>query len=634
MSSNSLWVFDHTSASGSRQGGDPAFHAFEHNLETFTREVLQNSSDQRIQDLPKPVEVHFEFIELSGKDLSQFKQHVNWSNLKAHLESVGNSNSIEELTWFVNEIDSNGHLLLLKISDFHTQGLEGSESGEDSNFTALCKDKLYSHKDIDSAGGTYGLGKSVLWGFSGISTVLFNSYIYRGEGKGDSPRIIGRAELPSHQIDGEWFTGSGWFGKPKENERGKRAESVWREEAENLERKVVLGREADYGTTILILGFMDPTSSEEEAIENYLNQIEKAGVKFFWPSMLQGDKKLVVTSQVEGSTNEANPYRDPDILPFLKCYEDYLKSSYKEELDEPGDIVCKKIPVEIPDKKNGSKTKDGSVALCVQLAKETSTLKLLNNIAYFRGSQMVTKYRTKRTSLSARPFHAIVIAGVARSPDSPTKADKDLEEFLRAAEPPAHGDWKSTSKLKDKYERGYAKAISELKEGVNSELVKLIRPKLEHGEEGPDRLRKRFKLFKKGSGRQGSGGPERPREKISVERFNSSFDPEENRWIIDGSVSLDGISTDHGDWKIKIAAFSLGEDGSRQQHIPFNYLETDREEVSTKEDERYFVITIDRDIYNIDLTLETQPVIKKGAEAQEEVGELFVDLKGEVFEGD
>ena len=48
------------------------------------------------------------------------------------------------------------------------------DSGE-SHFRALCKDVLFSHKRSESAGGSYGLGKSVLWTFSGLTTVIFNS---------------------------------------------------------------------------------------------------------------------------------------------------------------------------------------------------------------------------------------------------------------------------------------------------------------------------------------------------------------------------------------------------------------------------------------------------------------------------
>ncbi|MFW6053743.1 MAG: hypothetical protein ACOC9J_02910, partial [Persicimonas sp.] len=41
------WIFDPTPASGKRRGGNPSEYAFEGDLETFVREVIQNANDQR-----------------------------------------------------------------------------------------------------------------------------------------------------------------------------------------------------------------------------------------------------------------------------------------------------------------------------------------------------------------------------------------------------------------------------------------------------------------------------------------------------------------------------------------------------------------------------------------------------------
>ena len=629
MKSENTWIFDKAPASGSRQGGDPAFHAFEHNIETFTREVLQNSNDQRIKGSSKPVEVTFELINLSGRALKSFKKNIDWAKIRKHFSSVlETKEGRQELEDHIKRIKNKQELLLLKISDYQTQGLQGAESGEDSNFTALCKDKLYSHKDSESAGGTYGLGKSVLWGFSGLSTVLFNSYLSQETKGKTSPRIIGRAELPSHQMKGDWYNGSGWFGSKSEVEGGLRAESVWGDDAENLAKKTHLDRDPEPGTTILIPGFTDPTSSSEKSQQEYINEINRATCKYFWPSMLEGAPKLRVNFKNGNGKTAVNPAEEKDTAPFIDCYESFLTGAYQEKLEEPGDIVCKDIEVDIPDKVGGSTAKT-SATLCVRLAPEDSTSGLVNNIAYFRGSGMVVKYKNPRTSISARPFHAVVITGVARDLDNPSKGDRDLEEFLRAAEPPAHQDWKSTKKLKNKYKRGYSKALRVMKNEIKDELSEIIRPEIGHGEEGPDKLRKRFDIFSKGSRSGGKGGPERPKEKISVRNFDSEFIRDEGRWIIGGLIGVEG--NDHEGWEVELNAITLGEDGSKQQEVPFNSIETDKDKVMSKIEGETAVFAANDGTSETNINILTKPVVDLENESIEEVGELYIELEGRVF---
>lgn len=629
MKSDKTWVFDEAPASGSRQGGDPAFHAFEHNIEVFTREVLQNSNDQRIKNTSKPVEVSFELIKLSGRDLKSFKKNIDWGKIEKHFTSVlETKEQHQELKNHIKHIKNKRELLLLNISDYHTQGLQGAESGEDSNFTALCKDKLYSHKDSESAGGTYGLGKSVLWGFSGLSTVLFSSYLSQEPQGKTSPRIIGRAELPSHQIKGDWYNGSGWFGSKSKVEGGFRAESVWGSNAEDLAKKIYLDRDPKPGTTILIPGFTDPTSSSEKSQQEYINEINRATCKYFWPSMLEGAPKLRVNFKRGNGKIPVKPAENKDTAPFIECYESFLTGTYQDKLEEPGDVVCKDIDVEIPDKVDGTTAKS-SAALCVRLAQEDSASGLVNQVAYFRGSGMVVKYKNPRTSISARPFHAVVITGIAKDLDNPSKGDRDIEEFLRAAEPPAHQDWKSTKKLKNKYKTGYSKALRVMKNDIKDELSGIIRPEIEYGEEGPDKLRKRFKIFNKGSRSGGKGGPERPKEKISVRNFDSEFIRDEGRWIISGMIGIEGKG--HEGWKVELNAVILGEDGSKQQKVPFNSLDSDEEKVVSELDGETAIFTAKDGASETNITILTKPVVNLETEALEEVGELYIELEGRVF---
>ena len=63
--SNLEWVFSPIPPDGGEHGGDPGEHVFEQNLDTFVREVLQNSNDQQLV-LTEPVRVRFDFFALDG----------------------------------------------------------------------------------------------------------------------------------------------------------------------------------------------------------------------------------------------------------------------------------------------------------------------------------------------------------------------------------------------------------------------------------------------------------------------------------------------------------------------------------------------------------------------------------------
>ena len=62
------------------------------------------------------------------------------------------------------------------IADHGTHGLTGGEDEEEGNFNLLCRHELITASDRRDSGGSFGIGKSVLWRFSMLSTVLFGSW--------------------------------------------------------------------------------------------------------------------------------------------------------------------------------------------------------------------------------------------------------------------------------------------------------------------------------------------------------------------------------------------------------------------------------------------------------------------------
>ncbi len=495
------WVFDPLPASGARRGGDPASHVFRPDLASFVREVIQNANDQRVG----APELHLRFVELDGGQLDGFLAALRWPGLVAHLRGAAETRGGRAVGRFLAELEQRRRLLVLVIEDRHTVGLTGAEHHGESHFRALCKDTLFSHKPRDSAGGSYGLGKSVLWAFSGLSLVLFNSTLSTPEPGNASPRLFGRVELPSHAEGGREFAGPGWFGQVVGVGRDQHAESVRGDAATALADALKLARRDATGTSIAIVGFRDPTADEERSTEQLAAAMQAAIGRNFWPALVMPVAPLTVWTGAAGP-RPLLPERDLEaVRPFIDAYRG--RSSTRGSLDEAGQVVVREVPLEVPGRVDGGAAVTGSVRLCVRLGDddERHPHPHLGEVAWFRGPGMVVRYDDRRRlALGARPFHAVVACGEARAPGAVTDADRAIERFLRAAEPPGHDAWESTATLKAEYRRGYAKALEQLKQRVDDALRQIVVAPPRRGRQGPDRLRRLFPMGHHGAAAGGA----------------------------------------------------------------------------------------------------------------------------------
>ncbi len=558
------WIFDALPPSGARRGGDPSEHAFRHDLATLVREVVQNANDQAV-GWPA---VRFELIALRDERLAAFQQAIAWDTLVPHLEGAARTKGGAALGEFLAQLGTTRELLLLRVEDRNTEGLTGAESDGESHFRALCKDTLYSHKTSEAAGGSYGLGKSVLWTFSGLSIVLFNSVLLAHLGDQQSPRLIGRAELPSHEAAAgkgrRWFTGSGWLGREVRVKAGgaRRAESLWGEGAGELATAAHLAREDRHGTTILIVGFRDPTSEQLDEIPRLVDRIHDAAVQYFWPAMVMDTRHLRISVGHEQGAEKSIVEPERSVAPFVECYRQRHEPS--AALERVGDIVTRTISLELPRPRAGGGASTAQVDLVVRLAAEGRRDALRNHVALFRGPGMVVRYWDRSSlTIGMRPFHAILVCGLARNPRHPTAEDEQLERFLRAAEPPGHDDWLATARLKQTYQRGYAKALKTLKDRVSAELRKLLVSQPTQGERGPERLQRRFPIGSRG-GRSAEPSPF---------RFSGlSAQYADGRWQVLGQIE----PIERGNpWHARLTLAELGDDGRPIEPVAIAALELD-----------------------------------------------------------
>jgi len=214
----------------------------------------------------------------------------------------------------------------------------------------------------------------------------------------------------------------------------------------------------------------------------------------------------------------------------------------------------------------------------VRLAAEGRRDGLLNHVALFRGPGMVVRYWDRSSlTIGMRPFHAIVVCGLARNPRHPTAEDGQLERFLRTAEPPGHDDWLATARLKQTYQRGYAKALKTLKDRVSAELRKLLVSQPSQGERGPERLQRRFPIGNRGS---------RTSEPSPFRFSGLSAHYADGCWHVQGQIEPIVGGTP---WHARLTLAELGDDGHPIEPVAIAALELSTAAGASGEDDHQAV---------------------------------------------
>lgn len=618
------WKFSRSSVDEGRSGGNPSEYTFDHDLPDFVRETLQNSNDAGY-DRPGPTEVTYEIREITGDDVEEFMRHLQWNStdatedaLKHHMEAVAEESTDASVRQVYEEIEIEGRLVVVTIHDHNTHGLYGPEGGR-GPFSALVLDELITEKEGGTGRtGSYGLGKAVLWSWSGLKTVLFNSTPQTTPDGETPPRLIARTQLPSHEADAEEyrFEGQGLFGSLNGSGRstavsvdddtiykwggGGRPYSVWGDEAAAIATKLGLDRPAEsYGTSVSVLGFCEPGGGSQPSADEIADEIATEASKWFWPAMLRGD--LEVTIETNDGEFQVEPDRCDDVKPFVRCVQN--RHNTRDVLDQPGDVGVQTPDFEIENKTEAAldededednlETESGPIGVYARLANPERSGSLTNTVALVRGGGMVVKYYDRnRIVYGGRKFHGVVLAGTARlwSDEDPTPADKDIDEYLRAAEPPRHDDWEYTKKLKSQYERGARSTIEGLQRQIITDAIKnLIRETRDEGRLVAGRLADRLNIPQGVGEREdeakgkGGGGPQ-----VFNGTSEISFDGTADRWTFSGFARI--LEEDYEAWEATVTLHRLDEEGNVVGTIPIDRLDTENQALQTESrGDRYLV---------------------------------------------
>jgi hypothetical protein len=417
-------------------------------LEIFVREVLQNSLDAALPE--KKVSVHFRLRRINQPGARDtFLNALGWSKLK---ERVAAANRVrterKEPAEFGDPRQLERRPLdLLEISESNTIGLVGLEAvrseqderrwpGEPPKaYIALTRDDARREKQGLGSGGTYGLGKAVLWAASQIQTVAFFSRLSE-PWKDTVHRAAGQARLGPHFLNNEPFRGLGYGGDTHDGW----CRPVRNQAAQALARKFGIGvraNETDNGTTILIPFWVQPEADIEDIPTHVL--LARYAARYFWPAII--DNRLDITTEsIDAETENATGYLD-HYQPFVELYK-RVKAGVRESRDATPEKINFTVPVGPPPRTDSAQR----TFILAAMAEITSDGEVREDfkrkVACIRGQGMVVGYAKMTGNTLVRPFVGLALGG--RAADASPKGLRG-DVLLGFSEYVTHTKWDERS---------------------------------------------------------------------------------------------------------------------------------------------------------------------------------------------
>lgn len=253
---NKDWNFPENnfgSLTGISEAGIETFRANIYN--SLAREICQNSLDARLEE-DKPVIVEFEKFYIDTPSMPGYVGFYDvWLKCLKFWKERDNKKAIAFLEKGRNTLNK-PKLCILRISDFNTTGLTGSDKEyETTPWQNLVKSSGVSAKS-DSEGGSFGIGKSAPFACSDLRTLFYSTF-----DKNQLCAAQGVSKLVSFKNHINNITqGTGYYGLTERN-------SPINEE---LRIHSTYSRNSTTGTDIHIMGFIDEDEWKDEIIISIL----------------------------------------------------------------------------------------------------------------------------------------------------------------------------------------------------------------------------------------------------------------------------------------------------------------------------------------------------------------------------
>ena len=373
------WIFPSTSHGEEDGFSDSQLEYFQGDHEKHVaRETIQNAVDQRL-DYGRPVSVVFERFAMPTAALPGHASLLD--TMRRCREFVARQDKAERFFDSASSLLSAGRVPVLKISDFNTHGLSGSDTDKDGNWYQLVRAAgTSSPKGV--AGGSFGIGKGAPIAASALRAVFYSSINETGE-----PVFQGKSRLVSHYDDDQDVRqGVGFYGI--DGHRSIRDAVLIPDVFKRKER----------GTDIFVIGYMTEGDWLEKLIKPILYN--------FWLTIHHGDLEVTIKDGHETTISKATLMKD------LAEHDCGNARFFFEAVTNPTKTF------------------------------EEKDLQHFGNVSFFVRKQPdypseVMMVRKPRMLVRERPFRALrePYAGVL------VCADDRGNDLLRELEPPAHDRW-------------------------------------------------------------------------------------------------------------------------------------------------------------------------------------------------
>lgn len=407
---------------GQEQGlNDAGVEAFQGSIGKYVvRECAQNSGDAPEKD-GETVRVEFEFQTWSTQDLPCLEQ------IRDAMRSSRDYWSDDQKTrkFFERALENlrHGQVPVLKISDYGTTGLVGDDVTRNKGWFALVKSQGVSVKPGESAGGSFGIGKSSPFAASRLRTVFYGTRTLDGQ-----VALQGVCRLVTHlSADRRKTQAVGFIGGFVPGKTGE--DPVFTAVRDPAAMPSIFKRDLP-GTDIYIPGyFSQEENRERELVISILNN--------FWPAIYRGSMEFRVGKQEITKDNLGK------LINNLRSTDELNAHLYYCAVVDPKRVVYEE--------------KLSTVGKC-QLILSTSGAELPKKVCLMRRAGMVIDFYGPRNVRTQ--YTGMFVC-----------EDKKGNTLLRQMEPPRHDRWDP----KRVEGRSGKEALNEIQEWIR-EKVRALNP--------------------------------------------------------------------------------------------------------------------------------------------------------------
>lgn len=376
----------------------------------LAKEILQNIIDAKNEDLGNvPVKAVFKLITIKKDDLpgrERLSQVIKKCYEYYHDGDDGKKMAL--LAQAAESIlDNADEIKVLKISDYNTNGLEGSHEEKGSNWTGLVREIGATNKGNDKS-GAFGVGKFAPYNFSAIRTIIYSTKDKHGETAAQGKTIL----TTFRDEDGKLKQNVGLFGKFDSNTEDCSAIYDMNDIPEVFRRDEV-------GTDLFVIGFKEDKDWKE--------QITISVLDYFFYTIYKGNLEVTIEDETKLITITKS-----NLGALIEMYETICQEN-EQEFSAP---MFWKVLNDTSSKKRLYKTPmcgKGEVELHLIVDNDFSERRILEMRKPGMKIQEDSKFRI------AANFYGILIAtGVNAKSEEP---EDNINSFLRKCENQAHDMW-------------------------------------------------------------------------------------------------------------------------------------------------------------------------------------------------